>query len=336
MDLKIVNSLPDDKWRSYVDQHPAGGIFHTPEMFEVFARAEKHEPSLWAAIDSSQEVLALFLPVNISILKSSLGRLTTRDVSFGSVLCSCGKEGTEALALLLKTYKKEVTGSPLFTELRNLYDLNEVQPVLQEGGFVFEPHLNYVIDLARPLDQIKHSMKGDVAQNVRRARRMGVVVEEVSSVDKISPVYAVLGEVYKRIQVPLAPQSLFESAFRTLYPRSMIKIIAARVNDAYIGVAIRLLYKNQIFAWYAGTIREYSKYKAHDLLNWHILEWGVENGFKTFDFGGAGKPDQSYGPRDYKAKFGGGLVNYGRNTYVHAPLRLKLSSMVYQLWRKTF
>jgi predicted N-acyltransferase len=305
-------------------------------MFDVFAHSEKNEPSLWAAINANQEVMALLLPVNVSVLTSALRRLTTRNVSYGSVLCAHGMEGQEALALLLESYKNEVTGNPLLTELRNLSDLKDAQPALQEAGFVYEPHLNYIIDLCRPIDQIQHDMKGDVVQNVRRARRMGVVIEDITSIDKISTIYDVLAEVYKRIQVPLAPLSLFESAFRILYPRNMIKIIVSRLDDVNIGAAIRLLYKDQIFAWYAGALREYSKYKAHDLLNWHILEWGAENGFKTFDFGGAGKPDQSYGPRDYKAKFGGNLVNFGRNTYIHAPLRLKLSSKVYQLWRKTF
>jgi len=336
MSIRIVNSLPEDNWRLFVDRHPVGNIFHTPEMFEVFAHAEKHEPCLWAATNPNQEILALLLPVNVSVLTSMLRGLTSRNVSYGSVLCAPGIEGQEALALLLKTYKNEVAGNPLLTELRNLSDLKDSQPVLQEAGFVFEPHLNYIINLCRPVDQIRHDMKGDVAQNVKRASRMGVVVEDISSIDKISDMYDVLTEVYKRIQVPLAPLSLFESAFRILYPRNMIKIIVARLDDVYIGAAIRLLFKDQIFAWYAGALREYSKYKAHDLLNWHILEWGAENGFKTFDFGGAGKPDQSYGPRDYKAKFGGDLVNFGRNTYIHAPLRLKLSSNVYEIWRKTF
>jgi predicted N-acyltransferase len=64
---------------------------------------------------------------------------------------------------------------------------------------------------------------------------------------------------------------VFQSAFQFLYPHQMIKFLVARVDNKYIGVAIGLLYKDVIFAWYAGAIREYSKYKANDLLNWHII-----------------------------------------------------------------
>ncbi len=38
MSVTIVRSLPEDEWRRAVADHPAGNIFHTPEMFEVFRR----------------------------------------------------------------------------------------------------------------------------------------------------------------------------------------------------------------------------------------------------------------------------------------------------------
>jgi serine/alanine adding enzyme len=63
------------------------------------------------------------------------------------------------------------------------------------------------------------------------------------------------------------------------------------------------------------------------------LEWGVENGYRVYDFGGAGKPDEEYGVRDFKAKFGGKLVCYGRNVYVHSQVRLELSKLGYTIYR---
>jgi serine/alanine adding enzyme len=228
-----------------------------------------------------------------------------------------------------------VKGGPLFTELRNLSDLGAVQPVLQDNGFDHEGHLNYLIDLERPTEEIWSSVDGNVRTNVRKARQKGVVVEEVTSLDKVPAAYAVLASVYERIQIPLAPLSLFEAAFEVLHPQGMIKLFEACVEDACVGVAVRLLYKDVIYAWYAGTIREYAKYKANDLLNWHVLEWGAQNGFRCFDFGGAGKPDQDYGPRRFKAKFNGTLVNYGRNICVHHPLRLRFSEWGYEVYRRT-
>ena len=70
------------------------------------------------------------------------------------------------------------------------------------------------------------------------------------------------------------------------------------------------------------------------MLTWGILEWGAKNGYSLYDFGGAGKPDEKYGVRDFKAKFGGELVNFGRNICVHSPRLLKISKLGYQLLRR--
>jgi hypothetical protein len=52
----------------------------------------------------------------------------------------------------------------------------------------------------------------------------------------------------------------------------------------------------------------------------------------VYDFGGADKPNEKYGVRDFKAKFRGNLVCYGRNTCVHTPLVLHLSKIGCRLY----
>ncbi len=54
----------------------------------------------------------------------------------------------------------------------------------------------------------------------------------------------------------------------------------------------------------------------------------------VFDFGEAGKPDEEYGGRDFKAKFGGKLACFGRNTYTHTPALLRLSRWSYVLCQR--
>ena len=108
----------------------------------------------------------------------------------------------------------------------------------------------------------------------------------------------------------------------------------AWVRDACVAASVDLVYKNTIYGWYQGSNREYASCKPNELLLWHVLQWGSDNGYRQFDFGGAGKPGVEYGVRDFKAKFGGTLVNYGRNTCVHAPFRLRFSRRGYELVRR--
>jgi len=59
--MQVVRALDEVCWRDFVDNHPRGNIFHTPEMFRVFARTERYRRELWAAVNAQSEILALFL-----------------------------------------------------------------------------------------------------------------------------------------------------------------------------------------------------------------------------------------------------------------------------------
>jgi serine/alanine adding enzyme len=332
--MQIVRSLEERSWRCFIDEHPASNVFHTPEMFQVFARTKKHHPALWAVVDDNSRTLALLLPVQIT-LTNRLRRLTTRAVVYGGVLHAPGPRGRQALALLLRTYTQEVDGKPLFTELRNLSSVETVQPILREHGFVYEEHLNYLIDLNRPPKALLQGIGRRTRKDLRRGLRRGeVLVEEILEREGVAVCYGLLRRTYRAARVPLADRSLFEAAFDLLYLKGMIRFTLARVGPIPVAVSIELLYKDTMYGWYGGVDRTYSSYVPNELLTWHILKWGAENGYHVYDFGGAGKPDEEYGVRDFKAKFGGELVCYGRNTYVHAPFRLRLSELGYSVYQR--
>lgn len=334
MSIEVVRHLDLGRWRDFVDSHSQGNIFHTPEMFQVFAQAEGHHSTLWAAVDSSDRLLALLLPVQVTLMGGALRRLTTRAVAYGSVLCAPGPEGKQALAMVLQTYRREMKGNALFTELRNLSDLSDLQPVLDTCGFAYEEHLNFLIDLNQPEETIWRKISKSGRQGVRTSRNKGTIIEEVAERQKVRTAYQLLRKVYARAQVPLASRALFEAAFDILDPRGMFKIFLARVDEHYIGACLLLIYKGRIIDWYAGTDRAFSSFYPMESLVWHTLQWGKEHGSCMFDFGGAGKPDEDYGPRKFKAKFGGELVEYGRNTCVHSRLRFRISQLGYRLYRQ--
>ena len=332
--LRVVRRLDEDVWRSFVAMHPDGQIFHTPEMFEVFRRSRGHTPSLWATVDERGEPHALLLPVEVTVWGGPLRRLTTRAVVYGGALCDAGPLGAAALDVLLLGYRRTMRGRALFTELRNSADTSPFAAPLRDHGFVHEPHLNFLVDLERPLSEIEHSIRSSARRNIRRARQTGVEVEDVTDSTRLAAAHAVLAAVYRRIQVPLPDLSLFSSAFDILHPRGSMKVLIARAQRADIGVLTLLFDRTTVLYWYTGVLREYSSHRANDLLVWRALELGHEAGCCVLDFGGAGKPDEPYGVRDFKAKFGGQLVDFGRDILVHAPRTLRASEAGYRVMRR--
>jgi serine/alanine adding enzyme len=333
MSISVVNTLPEDEWRQFVEKHPAGNIFHTPEMFQVFSQTKGFRPELWAAAKGSR-ILALLLPVQITLMNGLLRRFTTRSVVYGSVLCVPNADGEEALSQLLQTYKRETDGASLFTELRNLSSLGAVQPILRKHGFAYEDYLDYLIDLNRSPEAIFESFGRRTRKNIRRGLRQGaVVVEEAKEQEQVNACYDLVSQSYREAHVPVAQRSLFKAAFDLLHPKGMVRFTLARVDQTPVASSVELLYKDVIYGWFGGVDRNYSSYVPNELVMWDILKWGAENGYRVYDFGGAGKPDEEYGVRDFKSKFGGELVCFGRNTRVHAPLFLYLSKVGYRVLR---
>ena len=333
--ITIEKSLPHHAWRQYVEQHPRSNIYQTPEMFEVFRQTHGYRPEIWAALHNG-EVLALLLPVQVTVSKWLPRFLNTRAVVYGGILCNQDALGREALGLLLKTYTREVKGAPLFTEVRNMFMMDDLRPVFEGAGFHYEEHLNFIIDISLGVDGVFQNISKRGRKTIRRSIRKGVEAVEVEDRALVRTVYDLFRQTYDRARVPMADLSMFEAVYDILVPKGMAKMYLAQADGQYMAATLEAPYrqKDAIYGWFSGFDLSFGKYYPNDRLMWHILEWGASQGYRFYDFGGGGRPDEEYGPRDFKAKYGGQIVNYGRFTYVHNPLVLSVSRQAYQLFRK--
>jgi lipid II:glycine glycyltransferase (peptidoglycan interpeptide bridge formation enzyme) len=333
--VRIVDSLPYDQWMKFVYEHPEGNIFHTPHMMDVFRNADKHYPNLHAAIDERNgNILSLLLSVQVSVFGKLTSRVTSRSIIYGGVLCAGSADGKDSLVPLMNTYNTSVKDRVLFTEIRNVNPTKQSRSKLEKCGYKYQDYLNYLIDLRRPLGEIFKSFSSSCRRNIRKSQRNGILIDEITSKEKLPVFYALLKKTYSGGRVPLADFSLFASAFNNLHFRKMVRFFLARLDDQYVAARVILLFKNQIFDWYAGADDNYLDLYPNELLVHHILSWGSKNGFQSFDFGGAGRPDEKYGVRDFKERFGGQVVNYGRYTNVYSARLYNVSNIGYRLYRK--
>ena len=137
----------------------------------------------------------------------------------------------------------------------------------------------------------------------------------------------------KHIKNPdyLSQISLFESSFNELAPKSMVDFYLSTQNGNEVGSCAMLKYKNTIYNWYMGSKNE-ARYVDGSLI-WHILNENAEIE-KIFDFGGPGHPKKPYGVRDFKRRFGGMEVNYGRYEKVHNKGKKEILNIGFKAYQK--
>ena len=263
-----------------------------------------------------------------------LNYLTTRNVNFGSILVEDNAVGKGALSLLFNTYNQQVSPAILFTELRHISDTSKIQELLIKHGYSYERHLNYSVNLDRDqfdiLQSFGRNTRAKIRSNIRKER---VVIKEITEPSMLLLFYEMVKKTFAHARVPLADISLFEAGYKILVPKNMARFTIAYVDGVPAAAISILLYKEVMYLWYMGMDRSFGSYYPSEFIIWEMMKWGTEHGYKVFDFGGAGDPDEDSGVRDFKLKFRGDLIEHGRNTCIHAPVRMKFAQNTYNFGR---
>lgn len=335
MNPTIFNDKEIDhfKWSRFVENHHRGSIFQTPEFFQVCKGTKRYEPYFLAAVDDSDQIQALLLAVFIREFGGPFGKLSSRSIIQGGPLFLDTNEGKNALKSLMIEYDKTAKRKALYSQLRNLDDVTESQAVLKELGYAYEEHLNYILNLDKGEDELFAALSKERRYGVKKCSRAGISIVEIKEVDGIEAAYSLLEQTYRNAKLPLADVSLFESALRELSPRNMIRIFLAEKDGMPVSTIILLIYKDVIYDWYAGASVEHLNLCPNDLITWHAIRYGIESKASLFDFGGAGKPSERYGVREFKKQFGGRMVNYGRFIKIHNPRNLWIAEKGFHILR---
>ena len=336
--IKIINPMKEKKkeWEEFVYNHPNGNIFQTPYLTDVFERTKGIEPIALASIDEdSGEILASLLAFVIKYT-NIFGSFTSRARIKGGPLFLDNEEVFLDAKMLLKHYDRVVRKKALYTDIGNLWDIHNLSASIpiRDSGYVYEDHLNFLIDLTKPKEELWAGLSKSRRRYIRKAREKGVTVEEIKNRKLIPIFYDLLCQIYKNAKIPLVDISLFYAAYDILAPKNMIKLFLVRYKDEYIGGIMTPIYKGAITEWYVCGSRAHSKLYPSEMATWHPIEWGSENGYHTFDFGGAGNPNEEYGVREFKRQFGGQLVNYGRYKKIHSPIKMSIAEKGFKIYKK--
>jgi serine/alanine adding enzyme len=332
MKYKTVTKLAKNRWSAFVGNHTNGNIFQTPEMYEVYQKTKNYEPIFLAVTDNDDIILGVMLAVIQKGYGGIIGNLTARSIIFGGPLIK--NNDAEVLNLILKEYNDIAKSKAIYSQFRNFWDWQESKSVFQKNGFEYEEHLNILVDLNKSEDELWKDVHSKRRNEIRRATKEGTIFLVKNDLESLRECYAILTSVYTRAKLPIPTFDFFKNIFEVSKPQFGLKLFCAENEGEIIGCLLALTYKDSIYDFYAGAYLEHYKKYPNDLIPWKIFLWGKENNYKYFDFGGAGKPNVPYGVRDYKKKFGGELVNYGRFEKTHKPILLKMAKIGFMFWKK--
>lgn len=317
-------------WSDFVQNHPQGNVFQTPEMFQVYQCAEKIQPYVVAAICNGEVVGVL-----IGQWMANGGKLgawlTSRSIIMGGPLAK--DNSAEIINLLLNTYIGILPIKTIYTEIRPVYDSAPLFQHLSQKKWKRVGHYNIVLPLDKEIDTLYNQMHKERKRNVQTAIKNGLTFEQVTDQKKIHDVVALIKQTYARKHVPIAYLDMFENVLTILGEYAHF-FACFTTEGKMIAGQLRLCYNKMVYAWFAGSDETYFKLRPNDFLMWNVIAWANANGYQLFDFGGGGEPGVEYGVRDYKMKYGCEIYDYGRMLYTHRPATYYLAHRAYKFYHK--
>ena len=338
--FKITNRFKKEQYDNFVYNNLNTSIFQTSEMAEVYKSNENCLPLILVAIDENSGEIASSLLAKILTEKSGfLSSFSKHSTLRAGPIFKNNKQGIEAASQLLHHYNEIVKKEALYSRIYPLNDTPQIIPAFTDNGYEFEGWQNYLLRIDTPIDEIWTRLKKSRRYGINKAKKKGVIIEEMMDKESLPVFYNILQETYRIRNNPLEHISNFEAVFDILVPKNMAKFFIAKYENRYIAALLTLLYKGSAYEWYIGSSKKKEDLLLYpnDLIVWHAIEFCSKNGFHTFDFGGGGLPaDINSGWVKFKKEFGGNLVNYGRYTKTHQPIKLKFVMKMFGIYKKTF
>jgi predicted N-acyltransferase len=231
----------------------------------------------------------------------------------------------KGLSILLETTKKILSTKSIYIEFRNYNSYEHLKKIFENSGFNYQPHLNFQIKTPS-LDIVLKNLSSTKRRDIKVSQKNGAVWYESKFSDDLKEFYSILCNLYKtKIKTPLFQYEFFE----TLISKPFSKFFVIKYKNEVVGGNICVFQNEVIYEWFVcGLDGKYKNIYPSTLATWAAIEYASINGFKTFDMMGAGKPDEGYGVRDFKSKFGGELVEHGRFLYVSKPILYKLGKWI--------
>lgn len=318
--LTSVSEINLHQWQQLINESATASFFQTPECYHFYESLSFIKPFI-VGVSENDKLTGISVGYIISdgnIIKRFFSR---RAIVPGGLLLS-NNISSEAIIQLLNGAKWELKRRVIYIEIRNYTDFTPFRHVIETTGFNYKPHLNFHVatpDAETALKQLSTTKRRDI----KLSKKEGAEWFETKELEDLKAYYEMLQYLYAtKIKTPLFPLEFFER----LVQLSNGKLFVVKYQHKIIGGSVCVCLPDRVlYEWFVcGLDGQTKNIFPSTLATWAAIEYAANNGFKRFDMMGAGKPEEGYGVREFKSKFGGELVEHGRFLFVTKPILYKI------------
>lgn len=316
MDILKNHKIQRDEWNELVACSTTASYFQTKNCFD-FYNTLNFATGFAFAVKNNGKLKALvcgYIMADGGAVKQFFSK---RAIIPGGAMIHPECSQSE-LMQLLTTIRKELKSKAIYSEIRNYFDYSAYKTVFEQNGFAYKAHLNFHVDTPG-IDIALKNLSSTKRRDVKLSLKESASITDTKSQSDWDAYFELLNNLYStKIKTPLFPKSFFDQ----LLHQSESHLFAIHFNGELIGGSLCVELKDRIlYEWFVcGKDGQFKNIYPSTLATWAAIAYSAEHGYKYFDMMGAGKPDEGYGVRDFKSKFGGRLVEHGRFLSINNPL----------------
>lgn len=326
-----VDEINSNQWKELLRTSQTRSFFQTRECYDLYAANPEFMQPFCVAVENDRKLKGVI----IGYIQRDGGRIkqffSRRAIINGGPLLA-NDISTEALSLLLNVTKKQLQGKAIYVECRNFEDYSPYKESFKACSFEYIPHLNFHINTSSE-EVVNQNLGKSRKRDIRTSFRDGAEIVEQATIEEVRDFYAILHNLYvKKVKTPLYPFSFF----KTLYHQDYSKFLLVRYNGKIVGGTVCVcLAGYAVYEMFAcGEDGVQKNIYPSTVATYAGIRYAAQHGYQLFDMMGAGKPDEDYGVRDFKAKFGGRLVEHGRFLCVLNPFLFEIGKVGVKILKK--
>lgn len=271
--ITVRELLPgeDARWDAYVRRHPDATFFHQSGWRRVVHDVFKHEPMYLVAQQGPDWVGVLPL---FRVQSPFLGRslLSVPYGVYGGILADSGAATDVLLGQARRTGEVENVD---FVELRQLKPLGRD---LETSNLYCTYRKQLPDDPAAIMSQIPKRARAEV----RRARDRHHQTCETA--DDLDLFYRLFVTDKQRLGSPPLPRRWLVALCEE-FGDAVVLHVARSQDGTPLAAVMNFCFRDTLHAYYSGSVFSARQTGVNDFIYCRIMEWCVENGLHTFDFG---------------------------------------------------
>ena len=320
--------IPRSLWKEFIDSNLFTSPFQSYEFFRFFNSIPGYHADAFAV-----EEFGCLIALSVVTVQKEPGIksfFSRRGIIYGGPLIC--PDHPAALPELIKQVQLFYDKKLIYIEIRNYFNYSTFKSIFARQGWEYQPWLNFHLNTTDKAE-MESSMSSNRLRQIHKAIKNGAVWKEADKLEDIQSFYQILDSLYKeKVKKPLMRWDFFKQFFEQSIGKYLLVYFQGKVIG---GIMCFIFPAKAIYEFYiCGLDHDYKNQYPSIMATWAAMEYAYLNGIPLFDFMGAGSPEEQYGVRDFKARFGGKFDEHGRFLKILNPFLYEIGKLGLKLLSK--